>query len=80
MEGWWEFSNCLAPPQALQVQTASHLHFLQTPMASHILENKTQTVYLDLQGGVTWHPDIISSSTPFSLKYVLIWMRNYLVT
>lgn len=45
------FLSARVPPQALQVQTGSHLPFLQTPMASHNLENKTQTLYLDLQVG-----------------------------
>ena len=35
--------------QALQVQIRSYLPFLQTPEASHILENKAQALYIDLQ-------------------------------
>lgn len=44
--------SVLWPHFRLQVQTRSHLSFLKTPMASLILENETQTHYLDLQ--VRW--------------------------
>lgn len=45
------FLSPVVPSQALQVQIRSYLPFLQTPVASHILENKAQTLYIDLQLG-----------------------------